>query len=489
MCIPLNAATTIEFMGDQFLHGWMDTKFISQASGKFSLTARARQFSCFILVTGNISGPNEFKPKDAIIIKNKDEVLVDLLTTALPSAKEFRDAIKSLSPEQARFAKSYRAMQLDSSVFGIWTVQVKPQMEALLDLSPGALTKEIQMSQDLLSLFVEYQIPPSLVSFDGDASMPAAEKVEKVKQHVKGVLDVIQGVKQNQLQEEKMKKENALAQDRTFAAAPGGFGSAPAPALFGSKPRDGDFGGSPVARSAKKMSRSIRAGPSPFASPMMESAMMENAVLAASAAAPSSAPPANQSRSLESVEADTIALDLSEGFDIMQDQFSDLQLSGTSTHSDFTAIPKQLDHMFESFDKDGALRTMTIKTGDKVVRKRQQNILTKMETNELNNAARKNETDNALDLLDALSRSGSLPIVSGELHVIIGVRHSFEKNIMATVIEENINPIEKVDYSSLLIAASVHEAKIPELLANGAEPPALALKDQEFPPSMGGLAE
>ena len=499
MSIPLNAATTIEFMGDQFLHGWMDTKFTSQPSGSFSISARARQFSCFLLVTGFISGPNEFKPNDAIIIQNKDEVLIELMATALPSAKEFRDAIKSLSPEQARFAKSFRAMQLDSSVFGIWIVQVKPQMESLLDLPPGALIKEIQLSQDLLSLFTEYQIPPSLVSFDGAANTAAVDKLEKVKQHVKGVVDVIHGVKQNQLQEEQMKKEAAYARDRAFASH-SAAGDSPSASRFGGPPPvSGGFGsqapagfGAPAPGGFGAPSR-----PCAFSSPAPSALFGQSlplprapAVESATVAAPNSAPPNIQARSQENAEADTIGLDLSEGFDVLQDQFSDLQLSGTNQHNnDYSAIPKQLDQMFESFDKDGALRTVTIKTGDKLIRKRQQNILTPMETNILSGNEKKSETDKALDLLDALSRSGSLPIVSGELHVIIGVRHSFEKNVMATVIEENINPIEKVDYSSLLIAASVHAAKIPELLANGAEPPALVLKNQEFPPSMGGRIE
>lgn len=34
---------------------------------------------------------------------------------AIPTAKEFRDAIESLSAEQQRFAKAFRSMQLESS--------------------------------------------------------------------------------------------------------------------------------------------------------------------------------------------------------------------------------------------------------------------------------------------------------------------------------------------------------------------------------------
>lgn len=132
---------------------------------------------------------------------------------------------------------------------------------------------------------------------------------------------------------------------------------------------------------------------------------------------------------------------------------------------------------------------MSIKTGDTIMRTRQQNLLTESESHELSSSEKTSEKDKALDLLDALSRSGSLPIGSGELHIIIGVKHSFEQNVMATVIEENVNSIEKVDYSSLLIVASVHEVNISALLANGVEPPALVLKNQQFPTSMGGRIE
>ena len=55
--------------------------------------------------------------------------------------QEFKDAIESLSPEQKRFATAVRSMQLESSVFGVCVVQLKPQLEALLGLDDDALTK------------------------------------------------------------------------------------------------------------------------------------------------------------------------------------------------------------------------------------------------------------------------------------------------------------------------------------------------------------
>lgn len=500
MQIPLNAATTVDFLGDQYLHGWMDTHFEGEWSPQHFISARARQFSCFLLMVGNISGPEEFTPKDAIILQNKDEVLIPLLTTALPSAKEFRDAIQSLSPEQARFAKSYRSMQLDSSVFGICVIQVKPQMEALLSLPPNALTKEIQLTQDLLSLFVEFQIPPNLVSYDGDESASVADKVAAVKQHTKGVLDVIKDIKEAQLAEETKKAEMRAEQARKEKAAA---------AVARQKGMETErFGGGGVALARKAAPKAMARGAAPTRTACMSAAptphfmytppppQAQQAQQAASSFEATGFAYAGAAASAPSASNEVLQFD-DDGFDDLQDQLDNIELdkeqqgkqadkSWMVPSVDFSSIPKKLDHIFETFDKDGALRTMTLKTGDDWTRTRQENLLTKLVTTQMSENTKKEESNKALDLLDALSRSGSLPVSSGELHVVVGVRHSFEKNVMATVIQDNVNPIDKVDYSSLLIAASVHQVSIPTLVANSAEPPTFVLKNSEFPPLMIG---
>jgi len=88
------------------------------------------------------------------------------------------ERFNSLSPEQQRFAKAFRAMQLESTLFGIAVIQIKPQLEKVLKLPDDSLTKEIALSQDVLNLFMEFQIPTDLVSFSGPADAPVQEKID-----------------------------------------------------------------------------------------------------------------------------------------------------------------------------------------------------------------------------------------------------------------------------------------------------------------------
>jgi hypothetical protein len=211
--IPINAATFVEMSGERYLHGYMRTEFKSSTSPQPQLVARARQFSSFIVLIGTMAGPDRFDPKQAIILQNKDEILIPLLTEVLPSAVAFRDAIASLSPEQQAFAKAFRGMQLESSVFGVCVIQLKPQLEKLLNLPDGALTKEIMLTEELTSLFVDYQIPSDLLSFDGSPESTVGEKVSNVRTSVKAVMDVIDSTKAEQLEEERKRAEMRKRQD------------------------------------------------------------------------------------------------------------------------------------------------------------------------------------------------------------------------------------------------------------------------------------
>jgi hypothetical protein len=497
--VPLNAATTLELTGNKYLHGWVQHRFKSSHKS-YQLIARARQFSSFILVVGTMVGPNQLEPKDAIIIQNKDEILIPLLLNELPTPKEFKDAIKSLSPEQQRFAKAFRSMQLESSVFGVCVIQMKPQLEALLGLPSDALTKEMQLTQDLMELFVEYQVPSDLLSYDGEHDETVREKVANVKGHVKAVLDVIRESKTKQLEDNVMKADMAV--ERAVADRPYAFGGAPGGnQSLGSRRRGG--GGARVEPERMMMEE--------YEAPMeMEASMMRSMAaapkMAAMAAVPKMAkrklrpappPPVSQARVAESSssisgfrsevpEADSNICAPTE--ESTSHKIATPLTSGDGKGDgsiDFTLIPKLVDAIMEKHDTDSALRSTIIKTDTTWTRRRQESFLTEMESKTLRADDIKTEKNKAFDLLDALSRSGSLAIACSELHVIVAVTHCFENDVMGTVIQDNINPIEKLEKSTLLIASTIHGVPAKNVIRDSVEVQRLT---NSFPALLGAPA-
>ena len=392
-----------------------------------------------------MGGRDEFILKNAIILQNKDEVLIPLLTSVLPGAKEFKDATASLSPEQKAFAEAFRKMQLESSVFGVCIIQIKPQLERLLDLPEGSLTKEIQLTQDLMSLFVEYQIPSDLLSFDGPNNVSTSEKVATVKGYVKAVLDVIANAKQKQLENEKQKAkmrkslENILLQDDEAMAFDGFDGKAQG---YGAQQYQQYGAQQHQARTASTTSSVKRKVQMPTPGPSLGSS---SSTSPSSSTSTKSSPPQDSSQKYRDASKPIHESNL----------------------DDFTVIPRILDAQFEQHDKGGSLKSTIIKAGQEWDRLRQENLLVALQETHLHSTEVNSETNKAKDLLTAISRSGSLPIESSELHVVVAVSHCFEKEIMETIIEDNINPIDKFERSMLMIGSIIHGVPETDLAIGG----------------------
>ena len=128
----------------------------------------------------------------------------------------------------------------------------------------------------------------------------------------------------------------------------------------------------------------------------------------------------------------------------------------SSSSSDFTLMPKLLDAKIEKHSPSGALRSTIIKSSDSCLCWRQKNLLSSPERRFLKSEDLKSEKEKAFDLLDALSRSGSLPVDCSELHVVISMTHCFDKDVMDTIVQDNINPIEQLEMSALLVASTIH---------------------------------
>lgn len=468
--VPLTAATTVELTGNTFLHGWMNHRSQESSHKAYQLIARARQFSSFLLIIGTMMGPEELDPKDAIIIQNKDEVLIPLLLNELPSAKEFKDAIQSLSPEQRSFAESFRSMQLGSSVFGVSVIQIKPQLEALLGLPEDSLAKEIKLTQDLMKLFIEYQVPSDLLSYDGPGStnITMKEKVENVKGHVDAVLEVIDSAKEQQLEEATMKADMAAEAAKTnnpnFRSSI--FDHDEATRSVNSS----SFGGLaiPSGEAAAFGAMSTRFGAAPAAPPSLPVYHDLCSVVASSSSLPvggggatpqTPSPEAAPGATFQKMPAD----------DGATTSHNVHPYTSSVRVNDFTAMPKALDASIEKYDTDSALRSTIIKTSRGWSRCRQAGLLTKAVTSRLGESEVKSEKSKAFDLMDALSRSGSLPISYSDLHVLICVTHCFEKDVMGTVVQDNINPIERLELSTLLLCSTIHGKKPGELIATEAE--------------------
>jgi hypothetical protein len=201
MKFALNAATNVTFRGERYLHGYISQQFSGGGAASLSLIARARQFSSFLVLVGTLGGAELFQPKHAILVQNKDELTIPLNLETIPSAGEFRDAIESLSPEQQRFAKAIRSMQLEGSMFGVLVIQIKPQLEKLLRLPFDSLTKEIQLTQDLMELFVKYSIPSDQLAYSGEESASQETKLAQVQRQVDRFHKLVQETKDKELAE------------------------------------------------------------------------------------------------------------------------------------------------------------------------------------------------------------------------------------------------------------------------------------------------
>mmetsp|Transcript_63613 Transcript_63613/g.149056 ORF Transcript_63613/g.149056 Transcript_63613/m.149056 type:complete len:952 (+) Transcript_63613:76-2931(+) len=473
MSFPLNASTEVSFTGDVYLHGWLSHRFSGASGAALYLTSRARQFSSMLVLVGRVASATSFDPKFAAILQNKDELTIPLELSMIPTPKEFKDAIASLSPQQQAFAKAFRSMQLESTLFGVLVVQIKPQLEKLLNLPDDSLTKEIKLTQDLMDLFIKYQIPSDLLSFSdetGDAEVAPAQRLEMVKGHVKAMHDMIQQEKEAELLAARQEMEYAGApQLRSQITADSDYSDESMGCLERemSVPRseceecDEDFGSMdgdcalpmPEARSAPVVHKRMK----------MERKMDECVSV-------------NKERDRDRDGRDGASAAASSsgrsGQPAQQGQSSQASASGQPGGSggglpyvrDYTKVPKQMDAQFETLAPDSALRPTIINPGVCWTKRSQKALLAQPVTSTLFFDDQKAEKDAAFDLLDAITKSGALPLSHAALHIVIAATHCFDKTVTETVVQDNVNPIDKVERSTLIVASTVHQQPVAALI-------------------------
>ena len=125
---------------------------------------------------------------------------------------------------------------------------------------------------------------------------------------------------------------------------------------------------------------------------------------------------------------------------------------------DVTALPRHLDAAFDKLDGDACLRPTTIKPRRRGASRarRAPFSATKQTTYDSDRLA--TEKRKAFELLDALTRSGAIPLLSTQLHVVVAATHAFDHDVAETVIRDNVNPILKAERSSLLVASTLFGA-------------------------------
>jgi hypothetical protein len=474
MSFPLSSSSKVVFTGERHVHLYLAHSFSGNASSQLKLVAQARQFPNFVLVVGRIASAKEFDPKYAIIVQNKDEIKIPLFLEQIPTAKEFRNAIQSLSPEQQRFASAIRSMQLGGTVFGFIVIQIKPQLEKLLKLHPDSLTKEIALGQDLMEIFLKYQIPSDLVSFDGSDDTDGPSRVYQVKCHVQAIKAMVLKAKEEEGREKELQDKATFGSGRPEAPLHWGAislgGGAPAPS---SVPFGSSFG-RPVAPSAMpkndKMTSLSSSGLEGFmpktrsSEPVLEDVRYDEAALESDeyesgAAEESAIVPPQSKESLEIIDSAAVA-------------------AGSAT-VDYTSLPSQLDKAHDKLDPDSALRATLINPSETWDKSSQKGLLRGPTSTTLRTKELELERSAAFDLLDALSRSGASVLEDAALHIVIASTHNFDMSLMDTVVKGNINPIERVERSALILASTLHGVPSGGLIKQDQ-----AVRVQSFSPSL-----
>ena len=477
MKFSIDAATKITIHGDCFIHSWINHQFSSlHDENKFQITARSGPYCNFILLLGNIHASDLFYPTHATIIKSKDlNILIPLFLEYIPSAKTFRDATESLSEEMKEFAKSYRNMQLESTLFGFCVIQIKPQLEKLLNLPYDSLTKEIELTEDIQDLFIKYQIPSDLISYDDDKNLPVSFQINRVKYLVNEMKSMVHEMKLDEIKDVEQKASvipsvapiiDSDSDDDDICVEP----IRERPKKHMRKKRRGSF--TKVLKRAfsksEKMTYSDTASMDPFERAFAEVSNEKSAGKRSRRQSKKVAPKKTKSKQgkpkNEKPEQKSDDNNKSDDNDNGNDQIDDGNVDSDSVVFDISKIPHELDKKFEAFDSEGALRSAIIKVSDSWTKTHQASFLTDPKDISVSGDQLREEKNAAFDLLDALSRSGILDIDYADFHVIMTSTHSFDNSIMDTLVQKSINPIAKVERSALIVSSTIHDVPVTDMI-------------------------
>mmetsp|Transcript_39995 Transcript_39995/g.94934 ORF Transcript_39995/g.94934 Transcript_39995/m.94934 type:complete len:941 (+) Transcript_39995:62-2884(+) len=457
MKFAINAATSVQFKGDRVLHAWLMHSFSGHGVPEAQLCAEARQLSSFIVLIGKIVSADTFEPKHAMIVKDKDAFQIPLQLSTIPTPKEFKDAIESLSDEQREFCKAWRAMQLESTLFAVCVIQIKPLLERVLNLPPQSLSKEIKLTQALTELFIKCQIAPDVLAAEAhNAAAPndANLKLAEVKGHVAAMQELVE-------EEKKLQMGAPLA---AWTPTP-----PPLPTFTHPSPLAWDMEADSMVLVIDNGSGWIKAGfagddepcasfPSIVGRPRHRGVMVGMGCGSVS----SGSQPACRTASRSNASHNPVATSGSPAVGTAKQEQRhgesrvDSERKCGEGAEDFTALPALLDHKLLAMDASNAVRPTIITAGETWSKKTRASLMsTSAQTQTLQEEELRSEKTQAFDLLDALTRSGALVIEDASLHIVVAATHAFDKSLVDTVVQDNVNPLVQVQRSALIMASTV----------------------------------
>jgi hypothetical protein len=470
----LNSSTKLKLGGSRMVHAFVQSKFDKSQDSPLFLKARACQFSCFVVMVGTIQPGNSFSAKHAIIVKDKDTLSIPLSLTALPSAKAFRDAISSLSPEQQEFAQMIRCMQLESSLFAVCVVQVKPIMEKVLNLPPNSLTQETALTQSLMTLFMDHQIASELLKFDselsigdekGDLSTPT--KLKQVKRNVKNNEDMISDLKLKQLSDKK--QQNEYKTKETIKES-----------INTSENLQGLFECSEVMQFEKQSrqvkpehARVLSCSLQSFKPPAPVGTIFDRIDYNIDCNVPRIQQQSFQEEDANDYDCEQSASFSNNNGDDNKQELKREEVSGNNMiesknkplSDDWTQFPIALDRALLASQTNhphisSALCAGEITAKAPWTRCRFDSMLQKDPISKMIYDSQKEvEKNKAFDLLDVLSRNGEDVLDNVEMHILCGSVHQFDLSLTDMVVKQNVNPILPIQQSALLFVSQLFEVE------------------------------
>jgi hypothetical protein len=134
------------------------------------------------------------------------------------------------------------------------------------------------------------------------------------------------------------------------------------------------------------------------------------------------------------------------------------------TDGKYTDFPRAIEKRFEVYQTDVPTRPTIIKLGSVFTHKKTVGLISAPVTDTLGESEQKTQLAKALDLIDALTKSGDLPLSDCQVHIINASTQYFEDTLMDTLIKKNRNPIEPLERSTMILASFLHSAGVSELV-------------------------